>query len=145
MVIGGCAGSTAAGFKIARALIAWRAAMREVRLTYRLNSVISVSVDGTSVPEDSVRGVVALFFLWIIAWIVGALLLSIGEADILTAGTASIATLSNIGPGLGMVGPVGDFAFFSDWQKAVMILLMWLGRLEFFALLAIMHPRFWRR
>lgn len=117
--------------------------MREVRLTYRPNSVISVSVDGTSVPENSVRGVVALFFLWNIAWIVGALLLSIGEADILTAGTASIATLSNIG--LGMVGPVGDFAFFSDWQKAVMILLMWLGRLEFFALLAIMHPRFWRR
>lgn len=143
MVIGGCAESTAGGFKIARALIAWRAAMREVRLTYRPNSVISVSVDGTSVPENSVRGVVALFFLWNIAWIVGALLLSIGEADILTAGTASIATLSNIG--LGMVGPVGDFAFFSDWQKAVMILLMWLGRLEFFALLAIMHPRFWRR
>jgi trk system potassium uptake protein TrkH len=145
MIIGGCAGSTAGGFKISRALIAWRAAMREVRLTYGPNSVISVAMDGSSVPEDSVRSVVALFFLWISAWGVGTLLLSIGPADIITAGTASIATLSNVGPGLGLVGPAGDFAFFSAWQKGVMIFLMWLGRLEFFAMLAVMHPRFWTR
>ena len=145
MILGGCAGSTAGGFKISRAIIAWRAAMREVRLTYGPNSVISVALGGVSVPEDSVRSVVALFFLWITAWGAGALLLSIGDIDIVTAGTASIATLSNIGPGLGLVGPSGDFAFFSSWQKIVMILLMWLGRLEFFAVLALLHPRFWTR
>jgi len=145
MFAGGCAGSTAGGIKIARALIAWRAAMREVRLTYGPNSVISVALDGASVPEDSVRSVVALFFLWISAWGIGTLLLTIGPADIISAATASIATLSNVGPGLGMVGPTGDFAFFSSWQKVVMILLMWLGRLEFFAMLAVMHPRFWTR
>ncbi len=145
MILGGCAGSTAGGFKISRALIAWRAAMREVRLTYGPNSVISVAVGGTTVPEESVRSVVALFFLWVTAWGVGSLLLAVGDADILTAGTASIATLSNIGPGLGLVGPTGDFAFFSGWQKLVMIFLMWLGRLEFFALLAVLHPRFWTR
>ena len=119
--------------------------MREVRLTYGPNSVISVALGGSSVPEDSVRSVVALFFLWIAAWAAGTLLLSIGEADIVTAGTASIATLSNVGPGLGLVGPNGDFAFFSSWQKIVMIFLMWLGRLEFFAVLALLHPRFWTR
>ena len=68
-----------------------------------------------------------------------------GEVDIVTASTASIATLSNIGPGLGLVGPSGDYAFFSSWQKIVMIFLMWLGRLEFFAVLALLHPRFWTR
>jgi trk system potassium uptake protein TrkH len=145
MILGGCAGSTAGGFKISRAIIAWRAAMREVRLTYGPNSVISVALGGISVPEDSVRSVVALFFLWIAAWGGGTLLLSIGDVDIVTAGTASIATLSNIGPGLGLVGPTGDFAFFSSWQKIVMIFLMWLGRLEFFAVLALLHPRFWTR
>jgi trk system potassium uptake protein TrkH len=145
MIVGGCAGSTAGGFKISRAIIAWRAAMREVRLTYGPNSVISVPLGGVSVPEDSVRSVVSLFFLWIAAWGGGTLLLSIGEADIVTAGTASIATLSNIGPGLGLVGPTGDFAFFSSWQKIVMVFLMWLGRLEFFAVLALLHPRFWKR
>lgn len=145
MILGGCAGSTAGGFKISRAIIAWRAAMREVRLTYGPNSVISVALGGISVPEDSVRSVVALFFLWIAAWGGGALLLSVGDVDIVTAGTASIATLSNIGPGLGLVGPAGDFAFFSSWQKIVMVFLMWLGRLEFFAVLALLHPRFWTR
>jgi len=145
MILGGCAGSTAGGFKISRAIIAWRAAMREVRLTYGPNSVISVALGGISVPEESVRSVVALFFLWIAAWGAGTLLLSVGDVDIVTAGTASIATLSNIGPGLGLVGPTGDFAFFSSWQKIVMVFLMWLGRLEFFAVLALLHPRFWTR
>lgn len=145
MIVGGCAGSTAGGFKISRALIAWWAAMREVRLTYGPNSVISVAMDGSSVPEGSVRSVVALFFLWVSAWGAGALLLSVGEVDMMTASTASIATLSNVGPGLGLVGPTGDFAFFSSWQKLVMVFLMWLGRLEFFALLAVLHPRFWTR
>jgi len=54
-------------------------------------------------------------------------------------------TLSNVGPGLGAVGPEADFAFFQSWQKLVMGALMWLGRLEFFALFAALQPRFWRR
>jgi len=145
MVLGGCAGSTAGGFKISRAVISWRAAMREVRLTYGPNSVIAVALGRISVPEDSVRSVVALFFLWIAAWGAGTLALSIGDVDIVTAGTASIATLSNIGPGLGQVGPTNDFAFFNSGQKIVMIFLMWLGRLEFFAVLALLQPRFWTR
>ncbi len=145
MFLGGCAGSTAGGVKISRAVIAWRAAMREVRLTYGPNSVISVALGGASVPEDSVRSVVALFYLWIGAWGAGSLLLTVGGVDIVTASTASIATLSNVGPGLGQVGPTGDFAFFSAWQKLVMVFLMWLGRLEFFALLAVLHPKFWTR
>ena len=79
------------------------------------------------------------------AWGVGAVLLAIGDVDILTAATASIATLSNIGPGLAAVGPAENFAFFAPWQKLVMVGLMWLGGLEFFALLAIFQPQFWRR
>ena len=79
------------------------------------------------------------------AFALGALLLSVGDTDIVTAATASLATLSNIGPGLAAVGPTENFAFFAGWQKAVMILLMWLGRLEFFAVLALLQPHFWRR
>ena len=63
----------------------------------------------------------------------------------MTAATASIATLSNVGPGLAAVGPLGDFSFFEPWQKLVMVVLMWLGRLEFFAVLALVQPQFWRR
>ena len=71
--------------------------------------------------------------------------LSVGDTDIVTSASASLATLSNIGPGLAAVGPNENFAFFASWQKVVMLLLMWLGRLEFFALMALLQPRFWRR
>jgi trk system potassium uptake protein TrkH len=64
---------------------------------------------------------------------------------VLTAATASIATLSNVGPGLAAVGPSESFAFFAPWQKLIMVLLMWLGRLEFFAVLALFQSHFWRR
>ncbi len=145
MFVGGCAGSTAGGAKIIRLLIGWKVTMREVRLTFSPNSVIAISVGGQLVPEESQRGVVALLLLWVLGWGAGALLLAVGDTDIVTAATASLATLSNIGPGLAEVGPTGNFAFFALWQKAVMVLLMWLGRLEFFALLALALPHFWRR
>ncbi len=145
MVVGGCAGSTAGGTKVVRLLIAWRAALREVRLTYNPNSVVAITVGRSAVPEESARSVVALLLLWVLAWGVGAILLSVGDRGIVTAATASIATLSNIGPGLASVGPNESFAFFADWQKLLMVGLMWLGRLEFFALLALLQPAFWRR
>jgi trk system potassium uptake protein TrkH len=145
MVVGGCAGSTAGGPKIVRLIIGGKAAMREVRLTYNPAAVIAISIGGRAVPEESVRGVVGLLLLWIVAWGVGTILLSVGDAGIVTAATASIATVSNIGPGLASVGPTESFAFFAPWQKLVMVFLMWLGRLEFFALLALLLPRFWRR
>jgi trk system potassium uptake protein TrkH len=144
MVLGGCAGSTAGGAKIVRGIIGWKAVMREVRLTFSPNSVITVVAGRDSVPEESVRSVVALLVLWFIGWGLGALLLSVGDPSIVTAATASIATLSNIGPGLGEVGPAGHFAFFASWQKIVMVILMWFGRLEFFALLALFQRRFWQ-
>jgi trk system potassium uptake protein TrkH len=144
MVIGGCAGSTSGGAKVVRAMIGWRAVLREVRMTYSPNAIIAVAIDGESVPEESVRSVVALLVLWLASWGVGTLLLSVGDPGVATAASASVATLSNIGPGLGPVGPTGNYAFFADWQKIVMVILMWLGRLEFFALLAILQTRFWR-
>jgi len=144
MFIGGCAGSTAGGLKVVRVIVGWRAAMREVLLTFSPNSVLAITVGRDAVPEESVRSVVALIVLWVVAWATGTVMLSIGDVTVITAATASIATLSNIGPGLGAVGPFGDFAFFASWQKLVMVALMWLGRLEFFALLALFHRRFWR-
>ena len=144
MVFGGCAGSTAGGAKLVRAAVCWRAMLREVRLTFSPNSVVAIAVGREVVPEDSVRSIVALALLWLGGWAVGTVLLTIGPADLVTAATAAIATLSNVGPGLGAVGPTGDYAFFAGWQKTSMVVLMWLGRLEFFAFLAIFQRAFWR-
>ena len=145
MFAGGCAGSTPGGAKIIRILVAGKVAMREVMLTFSPNTVKAIVVGEQVVPEDSARAVVALVFLWVLGWGVGGLALSVGDVDVVTAATASLATLSNIGPGLVGVGPTQSFAFFADWQKVLMVVLMWLGRLEFFAVLALIMPRFWRR
>ncbi|MCR9093505.1 MAG: TrkH family potassium uptake protein [bacterium] len=141
---GGCAGSTAGGAKVIRLLVAARFAIREIRVTFSPNAVVPVAVGAQIVPEGAVRGVVALLLLWVSGWAIGALLLSFGGTGLVNASTAALAALSNIGPGLGDVGPAGNFAFFAGWQKLVLVLLMWLGRLEFFALIALAQPRFWR-
>ncbi|MEL7059454.1 MAG: TrkH family potassium uptake protein [Acidobacteriota bacterium] len=145
MFVGGCAGSTAGGMKVMRLVIALKAAFREVRLMFSPNTVASVAVGGHAVPEGVVRSVVGFFVLYLGSYAAGVVLLSVGAPDLETAATASIATLGNIGPGLSAVGPTANFAFFADWQKMVMVLLMWLGRLEVYAIAALFAPAFWRR
>ena len=145
MVFGGCAGSTSGGLKIVRGIIGWKAIFREVRLTFSPNSVIAVVIQRAAVPEESVRSVVALLLLWLLAWGVGAVLLSAGDVDIVTAASASIAMVSNIGPALGAAGPTENYFHFAAWQKLLMVFLMWCGRLEFFALMALFQRRFWQK
>jgi trk system potassium uptake protein TrkH len=145
MFVGGCAGSTAGGPKVVRIIVGLRAAFREVRLTFSPSSVIALVLGGKVVPDESARSVSSFLVLWMGLWGIGVLLLSIGPADVLTAATASIATLANVGPGLAGVGPNQSYAFFAGWQKLTMVLLMWLGRLEVFVILALFQARFWRR
>ena len=144
MFIGGCAGSTAGSMKIMRMAIGLKSALREVRLIFSPNSVFRIFVSGSRVPDSVVRSVAGFFILYITIWALGAVLLSIGGPDIVTAASASAATLGNIGPGLNAVGPTQNFAFFSLPDKALMVLLMWLGRLEVYSILALFTRTFWR-
>ena len=145
MFVGGCAGSTAGGVKIMRFVIGLKAAAREARLMFSPSHIIAVFVGGKAVPETVVRSVMGFFFLYFSGWGIGTMLLTVGSPDLETAAGAAIATLGNIGPGLSAVGPSGNFAFFASWQKLVMVVLMWLGRLEVYALVALMTVAFWRR
>ena len=145
MFVGGCAGSTSGGVKIMRFVIGLKAAAREARLMFSPSHIIAVFIGGKVVPETVVRSVMGFFFLYFAGWGVGTLLLTVGSPDLETAAGAAIATLGNIGPGLSAVGPSGNFAFFAPWQKIVMVVLMWLGRLEVYALVALMTLAFWRK
>ncbi len=145
MFVGGCAGSTAGGMKIMRLVIGLKAAFREVRLIFSPNTVLKVFVGGKAVPEAVVRSVGGFLILYFTSWAIGLLLLTIGGADLETSMSAAIATLGNIGPGLHAVGPTANFAFFSPWQKLVMVVLMWIGRLEIYAIAAVASVAFWRR
>lgn len=145
MFIGGCAGSTAGGLKIMRMVIGLKSAFREVRLTFSPSTVIPIFVGGKAVPNSVVRSVSGFFILYFTSWALGTFLLTVGGVDLETSASAAIATLGNIGPGLNLVGPTANFAFWSDPHKILMILLMWLGRLEVYAIAALMTAAFWRR
>lgn len=145
LFIGGCAGSTGGGPKVMRYVVGIKAALREVRLIFSPSSVLAIFVGGKAVPDHVVRSVTAFFFLYFSFWGLGTVLLSIGDVDLETAATASIAVLGNVGPGLAGVGPTENFAFFAGWQKTVMVVLMWLGRLEVYAIAAVATVAFWRR
>ncbi len=145
MVIGGCAGSTAGGVKVMRVLIGIKAALREARLIFSPNTLIPILIGGKAVPgfvSSSVAGFIILYFITLF---LGSLLLTLGGADLVTAGSAALACLGNIGPGFGAVGPIENFAHFAGWEKLLLVLLMWLGRLEILAITALFTRSFWER
>lgn len=144
MFVGGCAGSTGGSMKVMRMVIGLRSAVREMRLIFSPNTVISVFVGGKAVPDTVVRAVAGFFILYLSIWGIGTLALAVSGPDLVTCATASAATIGNIGPGLGAVGPTQNYAFFDSWDKGLMILLMWLGRLEIYSIAAIFTRAFWR-
>lgn len=149
MFLGGCAGSTAGGPKIMRMIIGVKSALREVRTIFSPSTVESIFIAGKPVPNHVVRSVAGFFILYVTIWATGTYLLTLdgpeGGLDLVSAATASIATLGNIGPGLELVGPTQNFAFFPAWQKLLMVILMWLGRLEVYVIVALVSPAYWRR
>ncbi|MBZ0113675.1 MAG: TrkH family potassium uptake protein [Thermoanaerobaculia bacterium] len=145
MFVGGCAGSTAGSMKVARMLMGLKFALREVRTVFAPNVVRGIKIGNGIVPESVVSSVAGFFILYLSIWGVGTLLLTFGGHDLVTAATACIATLGNVGPGLAQVGPTQNFAQFTGAQKLLMVALMWLGRLEVYAIAAVLTFRFWRR
>jgi trk system potassium uptake protein TrkH len=145
MFVGGCAGSTAGSMKVMRMVIGLKAAWREVRLIFSPSSVISILVGRKPVPEGVVRSVAGFFILYFSSWGLGTIALTLTSGqELVTAATAAAATLGNIGPGLEAVGPIKDYAFFDPVSKLVMVVLMWLGRLEVYSIAALITVRFWR-
>lgn len=145
MLVGGCAGSTAGGIKVVRVYLAFKTALREVKLAFKPNAVIPISMRGKVIPDDVVRGTSAFLLLFAALLILGTIGLALGGHDLTTSLTAALAALSNIGPGLGGVGPEESFRFFNAPEKLGLIALMWLGRLEILAIAALFTPSFWRR
>ena len=130
--------------KCMRMVIGIKSAIREVRLIFSPNTVLSIFVGGRRVPDTVVRSVSGFFILYLSIWALGALVLSIGGPDLITTATASAATIGNIGPGLRAVGPTANYAFFGSFDKLLMIVLMWIGRLEVYAIAALFMRSFWR-
>ena len=143
MFIGGSAGSTGGGVKIVRWLVVGKAIRRELFTSAHPDVVQPVRLGGSVVDEEAIRGIMSFTLLYIVLFGVSAVFISLDTARIgeqltvLEAVSASLATIGNIGPGFGRLGPFGNYEFFSDASKLLMIFLMWVGRLEIIPVLAV--------
>jgi len=143
MVIGACAGSTGGGIKVSRIVILVKAAATEIRRLVHPHTVKVVRIDGKAVSQDAVRAVCGYFIIYVLIAAVSCLIVSFDNLDGSTTLTAVMATFNNIGPGLGLVGPTGNYAMFSPLSKIVLCLDMLFGRLEIYPMLILMLPRTW--
>ena len=144
MLMGGCAGSTGGGVKVMRLVMLFRLAYLEIFRLLHPHSVRHLKIAGKSVPVEVISGVVGFFLLYLIVTTVGTIVLTVQDMDLVSAFTATLTCISNVGPGLGSVGPVDNFSHVPTLSKWVLTLCMLLGRLELYAILVLFIPEFWR-
>lgn len=145
MFMGAMAGSTGGGIKTIRIVIIFKAIRREIDKILHPRRVKSVKIDGNVVEEETISGVFLFIFAYIIISLIAIFIVSFDNFDVTTTVTSVIATLSNIGPGLEMVGPAGNFSAFSDLSKLVLSFCMLAGRLEIYPMLILFSPSLWKK
>jgi trk system potassium uptake protein TrkH len=145
MFFGGCTGSTGGAIKIARIMLLFKYAFRQVQKAVNPRLVIRTKLDGTALPDARIHEILAFFFMYITLFICGALFVMATGEDLVTSLTAAAATIGNIGPGFARVGPLGNYSGLHIAAKWVLSLLMLAGRLEILPILVLFSPRFWRK
>lgn len=145
MFIGACAGSTGGGLKCSRVLLLFRCIGREIRQVIHPRSVNVVKLDGRVVEEDALRSVHIFFAAYMFITLLGTLAVAVDNFTFGTSFTAVVACISNIGPGLEMVGPMGNFSAFSPLSKVVLSMCMIIGRLEILPVLVLFSKNAWKR
>ena len=144
MMIGACAGSTGGGMKVSRAVIASKMIFREVGYEVHPREVSTLTFEGKPVDASVKMGISAYFLAYFVLLFGGTLLLTLEGKDLVTTFSAVTACFNNIGPGLGFVGPMGNYAGFSDGGKILLSFLMLAGRLEIFPILLLFSKNLWR-
>ncbi|WP_455798905.1 TrkH family potassium uptake protein [Clostridium butyricum] len=145
MFVGAMAGSTGGGIKTVRIVIMLKAIKREINKIIHPKRVNSVKIDGKTVDEDIIHGVFLFIGAYIIISLIAIFIISFDNFDVVTTVTSVITTMSNIGPGLEVVGPAGNFAAFSPLSKLVLSFCMLAGRLEIYPMLIMFSPSIWRK
>lgn len=145
MFIGGSAGSTGGGVKIVRHLLLVKNSWLEMKRAIHPQAIIPVKYNHKSVSKEIIFNVMAFFLIYVLVFAGGVFVLALIGLDFETSIGATIASLGNIGPGIGGVGPVENYAFFSPFAKWFLSFLMLLGRLELFTVLIVLSPAFWKR
>lgn len=145
MFIGGCAGSTGGGMKVARILLLFKHAQVQLFRLIHPRAVRLVKLGDRPVDKEVMQSILGFFALYLGVFVAASFIMAAVGMDLTSAGASVIATLSNIGPGLGSVGPVDNFAHVPAFGKLVLAFCMLLGRLELFTVLVLVFPSFWRK
>lgn len=144
MMVGGCAGSTAAGLKVARAVLLFRMAAAHIWQRMHPRMVVNVRMNGEVVPPGVLLRVGLFFFVYMVSIVFASALIMLDGVPMFDALGMSVSAVSTVGPAFGLVGPTETYAAFSPFVKATLCCITLLGRLEFFTLLVLLQPRFWQ-
>ncbi len=145
MIMGGCAGSTAGGVKAIRVYSLIKKALREILLFIRPDAVVQVKIGKKTVTQDILSRITSYFFIYILLWGLGTLLMTFYTPDLETAFSSVLSALGNMGPGFGSVGAVQNYAHVETGGKIILTLFMLLGRLELYTVLVLFLPSFWKK
>ena len=145
MFVGACAGSTGGGIKVSRILILFKSYIREIGTLIHPKQIKKITIDSRPVESQVVKSVSAYIVCYVMVFATSLLIISLDNHSFETNFTAVTATINNIGPGLGDVGPISNYAFFSPLSKLVMIFNMLAGRLELFPMLILFSPTTWKK
>ena len=140
MFIGACASSTGGGIKVSRFQIMFKTIKREIESYIHPKTVKKIHLDGKTIDADVEHSVALYFFIYLVIFVGSMLIVAFEGHDLVTIFTSVTATLNNIGPGLALVGPTQNYAFFSDLSKWVLIFDMLAGRLELIPILVFLNP-----
>ena len=145
MFIGGCAGSTGGGMKVMRIQLLIKSGYSELLRLIHPHAVVPIRFGHKSIDYEVMRGIWNFFFIHLALFSVCSVIMAMMGLDFVSAFTSVIASIGNIGPGLGSVGPTDNFAHIPQAGKVLLMLLMLLGRLEVFTVIVLFVPAFWRR
>lgn len=145
MFIGGCSGSTGGGIKVVRIVTLLKQGLNEMRYLAYPRGVFSIRIDGKGVRKHFVYTVSGFFFLYIFLLLLTSLVTASSGSDLITSFSTALATVGNIGPGFGGVGPADNYAAFPAYVKWFLSFAMMAGRLELYTVFILFTPRFWQR
>ncbi|MBU0729746.1 MAG: TrkH family potassium uptake protein [Proteobacteria bacterium] len=143
MFVGGCAGSTGGGIKVVRFLLFFKYAKLQLRNLVHPRAVGVIKIGKVKVPQEVMVSILGFFALYVAFFLMASLIVTALGVDIVTATTAVIATLNNIGPGLNLVGPTQNFGHLPAMAKIVLSFCMLAGRLELYTVAVLLSPAFW--
>ena len=146
MFFGGCAGSTTGSIKIIRIMVLFKKGYQELHKIIYPHAIVPIRVNAKPINPEIVSSITSFFLIYLFIFLISTLIVMAAEdLPIITAISACAASIGNVGPGLGEVGPAGNYANLSSFTKIVLSFLMLIGRLELFTILVIFTPAFWRR